>query len=283
MRNFETCDTVVVGAGLFGNIAAKALRAEGQRVITIDAKMDLRASPCAACLMKPGWFVNMTKADIDEALFLLNALYGVHDLPFQILGFSRTVHWVNPREVLYEPDLLGAVVDIKDTDDGYHVRVHGLNTQRTIYVIVATNVVVAAGIWTDSLVSLGGARMEGKAGAAFTYRGKLDKAIVQPWAPYKQIVAFNRDEDEIWIGDGSAIIPTNWTGARMQQSEERCRPYAQGAELVQRLSGIRPYAKTPDPCLMYEAMPRLWAVTGGAKNGTMAAAWAANQLIRRLT
>jgi hypothetical protein len=36
------------------------------------------------------------------------------------------------------------------------------------------------------------------------------------------------------------------------------------------------------PCYLAEVRPQLWVATGGAKNGTLAAAWCAHELVQKL-
>jgi hypothetical protein len=119
-------------------------------------------------------------------------------------------------------------------------------------------------------------------GAAFLwsdYDGPTEPAI-RPWAPYKQLVRFNRG-DGIWCGDGSAIIPENWTLERQLQSRKRCAEFVGKSETSSKLLvGIRPYIKLQKkaPCLVERLNKGIWVATGGAKNGTMSAAWAAREI-----
>jgi glycine/D-amino acid oxidase-like deaminating enzyme len=49
------------------------------------------------------------------------------------------------------------------------------------------------------------------------------------------------------------------------------------------LTGLRPYVPGAKPCVLAEPHPGLWVVTGGAKNGTAAAGWAARKLSEALS
>jgi len=95
------------------------------------------------------------------------------------------------------------------------------------------------------------------------------------WAPYKQIVGFQRG-DGFWINDGSAIMTKNWDDGFMARSWLRCREELakhRGKDAVmvdpQVLQGIRPYTPRHKPCLLQQVQPGLWVAVGAAKNGTL--------------
>ncbi len=274
-------DVVVVGAGLFGQIIARALEKQGRVVAIIDAKYELAGSKPAACLMKPSWFSGLGKEIYDPALALLDDLYGVHDLEFDLRSSkldarlkAGTVHWVDPARVLY-PKANYAVVDRVEPGKVFS---QGEGGNRCLD---ARLVIVAAGIWTQRLLPQ--YRQVGQRGSAFLFdRLKmLETPFIQPYAPYKQLVAFNRG-DGVWVGDGTAIKPDNWTQDRSNISRVRCAD-AIGAphNMCEELSGIRPYAKGHKPCLIEEVAPGLWVASGGAKNGTLSAGWCAHVIKER--
>lgn len=278
-----TPDTIVVGGGLFGQIIAKALAAEGHSVTILDAGLEGAGSKPAACLMKPSWFSSLGKEVYDPALFLLDDLYGVQNVDFELrpkLG-TATVHWIPPRKIL-RPNLIT------------HATVTGVGVRRVDYVgangeVINAEpdlVVVAAGIWTQLLLSQ--CEQQAQKGVAFLLPNKrIDQPFIRPWAPYKQLVAFNRG-DGLWVGDGTAIKAANWTEEREVKSRSRCIEslrldeghYGEEPE-IQAIVGNRPYAKGHKPCLLEEVSSGLWVASGGAKNGTLAAGWAASEIVRR--
>lgn len=273
-------DTIVVGGGLFGQIIAAALRAQGQEVRVLDNRERLAGSRPAACLMKPGWFSGLGKAVYEPSLALLDQLYGVRDLPFDVhvgaLGkvVEQTVHWVDPARVLSGPTELATVADVNP----------GRVTLCTGERLEARNVVVAAGIWTQILLP----RFPQKAqmGLALLYPGNHPaRGVIKPWAPYRQLVAFDRG-DGLWVGDGSAIKADNWSQEREAQVVDREVQMARRvgnvspADEVRYLQGIRPYWGEK-PCLLEQVSPGLWVASGGAKNGTIAAGWCAHEIARR--
>lgn len=288
-------DAIVVGAGLFGQIITKALRAQGRDVLLLDGKRRLAGSGPAACLMKPSWFSSLGKRVYDPSLRLLDDIYGIQELEFdlrpKVLKQARIariarclVSWVDPSEILGP---VAHYAQVESVGPGW--------VQTPAARLEAKLVIVAAGIWTERLLPQ--YPQVGQRGIAFLWTGLcLARPFIQPWAPYRQLVAFNRG-DGIWVGDGISIKMENWTDERERQSLERCREALdiatmrkghkpKGEGLFHRavpivLHGIRPYAKGHSPCLIEEVSPGLWVASGGAKNGTLAAGYCAHVIRER--
>lgn len=283
-------DTIVIGGGLFGQIIAAELRAQGQEVRVFDNREPMAGSRPAACLMKPSWFSALGKDVYEPALALLDRLYGVRDLPFDVsVGKTgklaeATVHWCDPAKILAGPTEHRTVMEV---GPGFvraqTVEAPGYET------IQARTVVVAAGIWTQYLLPQ--IAQQGQRGMALLFPElHPERGRIKVWAPYRQLVGFDRG-DGLWVGDGTAIKAENWDDERTRQVYNRERQFGDqvmgtlglspndGARL---LHGIRPYAKGHKPCLLQEVEPGLWAASGGAKNGTLAAGWAAHEIARRL-
>jgi glycine/D-amino acid oxidase-like deaminating enzyme len=279
-------DTIIVGGGLFGQIIAAQLRADGQEVRVFDNREPLAGSGPAACLMKPSWFSALGKEVYEPSLTLLDRLYGVHDLDFDVaVGKSgkiaaATVHWCNPRQILSGPTELASILDV---GPGYvTMHMEGGFTRRHH----AKTIIVAGGIWSQQLIP--GIAQRGQMGMALSFpKLSVPRGRIKMWAPYRQMVAFNRG-DGLWVGDGSAIKVANWSPQVEEEVFNRehrmARQLADMApqDEVKRLRGIRPYAKDAKPCLLQEVEPGVWVASGGAKNGTLAAGWAAHMLSRRL-
>lgn len=282
-------DVVVVGAGLFGSIAAKALAGAGLTVVSVDDSRPGAGSLPAACLMKPSWFSSMGKDKFEPSLELLDRIYGVKDISFKVGLLRATVHWCDPAQILGDeevPVYREKVTALTRTSSGWAVSLEGREAA-----LEARSVVVAAGVWTSELVrsqALGG--LVGRAGVAFRWQDmQLEEQFITPWAPYRQTVGFNISSTEVWVGDGSAIKPENWNEERQNVSFARCAKAIDRTGFgdreqgrVKALYGIRPYIAGVKPCLLEEVEPGLWALTGGAKNGTISAGWAASELVRRI-
>lgn len=295
----------VIGAGLFGSIISHTLARQGHEVVQIDAGKPGAGSKPAACLMKPSWFSSaMPRRESEAALSLLDDLFGVEDLKFELRPTRGlvTVHWVDPAEVLggtLHADITrveGEVVKIRSNGVPHSWMVIARAGEWALRPQHVNVVVVAAGVWcNDILVEERGRApeaihvpgLQGRAGSAFLWpqeAARFNSPYIQPWAPYKQLVGFDRG-DGFWVGDGSSIKPENWTSQRSADSLERC---AKSLNLparysVQELHGIRPYVPGAKPCYLAEHHEGVWVCTGGAKNGTIAAAWAALELSRRLS
>lgn len=272
-------DTIVVGAGIFGQTIAAGLRKTGQKVTVVDNDNPMAGSKPSACLMRPSWFSFMGKDKYQPALNLLDEVFGIEDIQFDLRAplitkkvGTATVHWCNPVKVLAGKTTLDTVTKFIRLDSYWEVVLKSGNQ------LESKNLVLATGVWTNKLVSI--PNLSGKTGVAFVFpKAKLQTPFIQPYAPYKQIVAFNQDNG-MWVGDGSAIKETNWSEERVKISAVRCSK-ALGSinkTSLQIKQGIRPYIKgLSDPCfLIRRKNDGLIVATGGAKNGMIASGYSAS-------
>ena len=269
-------DAIVVGAGIFGQSISAELRRIGMEVLTIDANKPMSGSKPSAGLIKPSWFSGMRHI-FNPAIEKLDQLFGVQDLTFSVGPMSATVHWVPPALVLMGEYMEVEVIEV-EPEQKQVVLADG-------EVLSAPIVVIAAGYRTTQIMGMNIAGMPEiipKTGVSFNWRGQLEKPFIKPWAPYKQILAFNHTEHEIWVGDGSAILPKNWTEERQQISRIRC---AKAVKLDQAWAkpavGIRPAMKKVKPCFLWEPYDGFWIATGGAKSGMLGCGWAAHYIGER--
>lgn len=277
-------DAIVVGAGLFGSIITAELRKRDLSVLVIDDHRPTSGSKPAACLMKPSWYAGLGEDVARPSLELLERHYGVHSISFKVSLAKANVLWCEPAVILGATQpWYGSVSHVEAVPGGWQVRAAPLGADQEELVCSARLVVVAAGIWTPHLVPVDGG-LKGQAGLAFLWPGlELEQPFIDPWAPYRQLVAFNRG-DGLWVGDGSAIKEENWNQARTDMIFDRCSKAIARDECddVQNgraigLYGVRPYSAMK-PCYLKEEEPGLWVATGGAKNGTIAAGWCAHQI-----
>lgn len=284
-------DVLIVGGGLFGCIIAKKLAVEGMNVCVIDDGRPLSGSQAAACLMKPGWASAMTSPEYDTAIDLLEGLFGpVTEVRLRARPTQKQipVSWLNPRTILHQDGnvewVRGRVLEV--TADN-HVKTDCADGGRRHD--WARHVILCTGAWVKELVPELSAIVTPKGGYAFTWVGQIADPFLQVWAPYRQIIGFNRGPGEVWCGDGSALIEKTFTSCgSMHKSMERCvaalgdavRP-EDGPKI---LAGYRPYfSGVKAPALVRTLRNGLHVATGGGKNGTLGAAWSAKQFVEKLT
>lgn len=283
-----TYDTIVVGSGIFGSVIAAHLRAGGQRVLVVgDDRPDSGSKP-AGCIIKPSWVSSLNRLEYAQGIKLLGQLYGVRTIQFSLRGVGRTdAQHVNPQAILRgctaHPDFADATVVSLNSSEGLCTLKYRMRAVDALGTVEARNIVVAAGIWTGELCPW----VQTKAQYGWSFRGPpVREPIISLWAPYRQVVAFNMDDGRSWSGDGSSLKLESATHERQQKALHRCH-VAMGHDPLRRdtyevARGARPYAETGGrPCLI-SRRGSVWAVTGGAKNGTIAAAWAARELEREM-
>jgi glycine/D-amino acid oxidase-like deaminating enzyme len=275
-------DVIIVGGGLFGSIAGAALRDAGMDVLIIDDGRPRSGSRAAGCLMKPSWLQKMGKDNVERSFRLLDRLYGLRTVSLKAGPVSVNAEWINPDVVMDRdakwPDWIGRKVIKVSTYPGGN-RVRFLNPDNPLDHANAKHVIVACGAWTRQLIT--GVPVVGKVGLSLRLFKEVEDNRISVWAPYKQLVRFSCDGFH-WAGDGTAILEKNWDGLREEQSTKRISDFAgQGGGEVR--IGVRPFAQTSDPAALEEVAPGLWSLTGGGKNGTAAAGWAAAKLLEALT
>ena len=216
-------DAVVIGAGLFGQIIARGLMETGRKVFILDNAEPHAGSPPAACLIRKEWCGKLPEGVFDTAMEWLGDRYHTHEKELQQPGKSQAVKafWYDPKDLLCFKTV--AVKADPPTQDGKNWVVGATfpDNHTELYEDVKL-VVVAAGIWSQQLVPWYNMQLVGKAGLATLYRDLRLPDFIHPWAPYKQIVGFDRG-DGYWVSDGSAILTKNWNNQRTLESRVRCK------------------------------------------------------------
>ncbi len=263
-------DVAIVGGGLFGSVVAANLSKAGAAVALIEDGRPLSGAKAAGCLMKPSWMTMMAKSAVDQGLETLDALYGLRTLEFFMGPLTHKVFWVPPGAILGDTGATVFTGTVEDVATGKAFLAGG-------EVVEAKHLVVAAGAWTSQL--LPEVPVTAKAGLSLRLKQAPEDNRISVWAPYKQLVRFS-SEGFHWSGDGSAILEKNWTGAARGRSWARITDFAGAGDVT---DGLRPFASIgKDPALLEQVRPGVWALTGGGKNGTIAAGWAAAQLKQTL-
>jgi glycine/D-amino acid oxidase-like deaminating enzyme len=251
---------LVVGAGLFGSLAAAYARSKGARAIVFDPGLEGAASPAAAGLFGEAWAGNKMREHYHRALPLLDRLYGIRQVALTgDDGRPETLSFVPPAAVL-DPDPVRQRVTA--VGDGW-LEAGGRRHEGWVY--------VAAGVWCESF--LPGLGVYGKAGAAFAFAGERPGRR-RALAPGRQAVAFVRDPGTTFFIDGTA--------ERQYTAEHDRRTLERAAELgltdpVRRWWGRRPYV--PGGPVFRRLGGRTWLATGGRKLGTVLGASCARRLV----
>ena len=278
-------DAIVIGGGLFGQTIISELLSNGVKAVLIDNDEPQAGSKPSASLMKPSWMKQLTTEQLDQSYGVLDRHFGVKDLSFKVGPLKiDTVRWCDPEKIrLAVPPIRRKVawaspgqVEFEDGDCWG-----------------ASHVIVAAGYWSNTMLEpqYQAPGLDGRVGASYTTEGcQLPQNFISVWAPYKQLVGFNIGPNKVWVGDGTALKVGNLTPERLAQSTSRASAVVSGTELLSEMHiGIRPYmpkaALGKAPCYLnfhHDEITTgsLIVATGGAKNGTIAAGWAAYQIAR---
>jgi hypothetical protein len=195
-----------------------------------------------------------------------------------------TVYRVDTDVVTKHPFVRGRVESWGQDSGGWYVSWSDGTAKKPT--ATGRRLVLAAGAWVRELVG-GLDGLTAKQGVSFRLSGDVaGRPFILPWAPYKQVVVHQQGPNELWAGDGTAIIPKNWTEATTATCLARCLgavPAPTSRTPLQTRLGLRPYldpvAKT-DPCFLREIKPGAWVVTGAGKSGTISAGWAARRLLQ---
>jgi len=272
MRQFK--NIAVIGGGLFGSIAARALKMDGHTVTIYDNRQPQRASQCAACLMKAGWMTGLgDRAKI--GMRQLELMYDVREIPFKTHpgGLTAKVWWIDPATILNQVVQIATVTRVT-TDNHIHFSDGTSNCFDAV--------VIAAGVWSSNIIDTPHT-IQAKAGCTLYYPGRTDPQI-HVWAPYKQAVAFNIRDNLTWFGDGTAILSKNWTEEYVYRAIDHAKHCARldPALMLEYRVGLRPYVKKHNGGVFDKIANNQWLLTGGAKNGTVLAGYFARRLLEDL-
>jgi len=278
-------DLIAVGCGIIGATVSRALTARGMDVLTLDDGRPLGGTAPSGGHLRPSWFRGMARSDYEPALSLLDEVWGLLEEEFVVapLGLSASIARVDTDKVMAHPRTVATVTGLRHLDN-YPVvvmEIDGAGGKREVREERCRLLLLATGAWAGELVA--GTAITPKQGVSFRLPGTLSAPFVRPWAPYRQVVGHQQAPGEVWVGDGSAVLPSNWAPSRTAACLERCRRAARlpNVSPSRTLFGLRPYCTLPaaSPCLLKRLGPRAWLATGAGKLGTIAAGWVARRLI----
>lgn len=272
---------IVVGAGLFGSIAARLAEHAGHKVTVVDCARPWAASKASGCVMAPSWATSLSGEELQASGRVLKTLFPIHPLSFKT-HFGATFHAnrVDLKDVLREPELKEEVLRVSDGEVFFKYR----------QPLKADMVLVAAGVESFSLLNpeaTRGEELRGMWGASVLFqRDTLEAPRLHVYAPYRQAVAYQLRKNIVWMGDGTSLIQKTWEKEgerRQQETVERGRKlFGLNGGPVKVLVGARPSVVGRKNGLFKQVDKRTWVATGGAKNGTLLAALYAEQFVRSL-
>jgi glycine/D-amino acid oxidase-like deaminating enzyme len=252
---------LVVGGGLFGSLAAAHARSRGIETLVFDAGLPGAASPAAAGLFQEAWAGRRWGAHFQQALPLLERLYGIQSVSLtHDDGQQESFLFVPPTAILETNPIRQQVTAV---GAGW-LEAGGQRYEGWVY--------LAAGIWSEKF--LPGLGVYGKAGAAFLFPGEREGRI-QSIAYGRQALAFVRDPGRTYFSDGTA--ERDYTEDHDRQTLQRAAALGLTATPSARLWGWRPYV--PGGPVFRQIQNNTWLATGGRKLGTILGAAFARRLV----
>ena len=271
----KTHDIVVVGNGLFGSIATTLARRRGHRVTLISDKQAFAASGASGCVLAPSWLNSLDKGAVDTSMDILGELYTIKPIEFQTNLLKKfTASRVDASEILLEPDVVGRVASL--SAKGVVLE----NGDKHV-----GKVLLATGVWTPNLAP-DMPKMRGLWGCSVMFSGSILDPRIHVYAPYRQAVAFQAAKGKVWMGDGTALIQATWDKEKIDRMVTTVRRGVslfglndKGAKVT---CGARPYVEGHKAGYFEQLNKNTWISTGGAKNGTVLAAWQAELFMRSI-
>ncbi len=276
-RISDKVDVLVVGAGLFGSVAAALCRQAGMDVLVVDGRRAGSGSAAAACLFKPSWLSSLSADHQRMAFTVLDSLYGIGEVKLRTqLNLDMKLKWVPPHKILLPPDVTDTVQTVQP----------GLVKLQAGGFVKAKHIYVATGRWGNELVKM--PPITTRVGCAIKFPGVLPYNAFEVWAPYRQAITFQITPKMIWFGDGTAILEKNYTSLHRESTERRLRaklPATLHANLNlggESIIGGRPFVDGMKGGYLASPAPGVWVSNGGGKNGTVTAALHARQFLEAI-
>jgi glycine/D-amino acid oxidase-like deaminating enzyme len=265
---------IIVGAGVMGSVVGHWARHHGHEVVWYDDRREGAGSIPSAGLIYTPWSPLSGDA-LTCGLKILDTLYGLNIVTFpEHKGKPRVASSVSPVTFLARgPQVITARVT--KVGAGWVILEDGSTD--------VGKVLLATGSWVPELFSNEVTRrIRALAGTAFIWKGRPVQTVLREWAPYKQIMAFERDPGYTWVGDGTSILRQNYGAARLAQSQSRCTTAFSRIDAApfRTITGYRPYIQGMKAGLCEQVMDRTWVLTGGGKSSTILAAHYAQQLLK---
>jgi len=257
---------LIVGAGVMGAVLGRYAQRHGLQVVWFDDARPGAGTPASAGLMHAPWSPLAPDA-YRKALDVLAEVSrtGLHWVEFPKQG---SIPFVSPR-LLQVPAERERVLSVQK---GTLLTERGVSYTGTV--------VIAAGVWSGVLAHNLCAPIQSLAGSAFLWQGAPLQPLLQPWAPYKQLLAFERDLGWTWAGDDSAILAQNYSLVRERESLARCAAAVdRGTWSAHVIQGYRPTIRGQKTGLCVRIAPHTWVLTAGGKSSTILAGHYAPRIV----
>ena len=252
---------LVVGAGLFGSQAAAYARSQGCPALVFDPGLAGAASAAAAGLFKEEWAGKKGRRHYEQALPVLEQLYGIRQVKLTHEDGSQETYLCVPPARILEPAPIRELVSA--VGDGW-LTTGGRRYEGSVY--------IAAGVWSGRF--LPGLQVESRAGSSFLFQNEHEGRL-RSVAAGRQAIAFVREPGTTYFSDGTA--EREYTREHERQSLERAAGLGLRESPIVRYHGYRPY--TPGGPLFEKIGHRTWLATGGRKMGTILGAAFARRLV----
>ena len=255
---------IVVGAGLFGSMTARALMDDGHTVMVIDDR-DTSCSKASGCIIKPSWLMGIPegkrKRGLAHLLYHYQDSFREIDFTLHPTGKVVTAWHLPPQAVLLSDDAVTKGVVTPDNVAGW------LAMKDPI-------VIICAGVGTSKI--LPAVHVKGVMGVSLVFPDQVCEPQIRIWAPYKQAVCVN-NPNGAWFGNSTGVQPERWNDSYVDRAVAQARDFfgLEGNHYAQ--MGVRPYVEGQNG-LLDQVELRLWVNTGGAKSGAVLAAAHAEEI-----
>lgn len=284
---------LIVGAGVMGSVVGRWAQKNGYAVTWFDDGRPLSGSAASAGMIIDTWSP-LTPVEHSRALHVLEETCGLLSVRFPQATRQDVIGlFVPPRKFLVpHMPLQDAGPEIPWPVKRETVLKVGAGWLVTANSTYTGRVLIATGSWAPELWFKAD-KVRALAGTSYLLSKELIPAkeafhqkrypFLVEWAPYKQIMAFERDLDTVWIGDGTSILRKNYTPARETGSRQRCMDVLGvdlGEPMIRPVTGLRPYVQGVKRGVCEKVMDKTWLLTGGGKSSTILSAHYALQLIK---
>lgn len=277
-------DLIVVGAGYWGVAVAALAERNGFEVLLVDNAHVNGASRAASGYFAEGWYSGEWKGRMLRAravaescgVEIRNSGAHVYALKKPEPRYRQDWYTFSPGQVLNlrKPD---ATVEVEQVGSDF-VQVDGERWK-------ARGVVVAAGAWTDELLTRSGLPSLGVshlAGTGVILEGAMPmgrEVLLHEVTPYNQIAVRNWGPGEIRVC-ATQEKREGHTDEYVEKMMGRVRGYLGERKELRRLHGLRPLTK--DGPVVKQVAASAVAMTGGGRIGGLMAFWAAEAALRLL-